>query len=317
MDERDLLGFEARVRRDTTNAARSEVDALVRDATLVYLAAARAPGEPISPFVQQTIRVMLLGRIDRLISLGALRRVLLRAVREGVTLGLASAFSVLGRRLARPRVVRSPQLRAGLNQLGAHLRQDLRQAKTLARVSPLETFEQLQVVLSAVRAPVARAERTATWVANRSIAEGVRHVTQQYDVPTIWIAERDACLHCLAYAGQVVQPGQLFPGGLTYGDRPLGTEPVSEPPLHPNCRCRLQPWLGSEEEVGPVDLPQALRREAQRTVAQGSANASEPARLRAADRLLQRADLMLSRTAVKRARKAIADRKFIDRRRPR
>ena len=179
----------------------------------------------------------------------------------------------------------------------------------------METYEQLQVVLSAVRAPVARAERTAAWVANRSIAEGVRHVTNQHRVSLVWVAERDACLHCLAYAGEVAAPGHPFPGGLTYGDRPLGTDPVWEPPLHPNCRCRIQPWLGDDQEDSGLQLPQVLRREAQRTVAGGYANASEPASLRAADRLLQRAGLLLPKAVVRRARQAVADRRFIERRR--
>lgn len=317
MDEQQLQDFEARARADAAGAARAESDSITSDALLVYLAVAGAPGNPLPEFAQQTLRTLLVSRVDRMVRLGPLRRVLLRVVREGLTFGMWSGLTAIGRRLIRTRVRRSPELRRELNELGSRLREDIKIARLLARTVPLQTFDQLQVVLAAVRAPVTRAERTAAWVANRAIAEGAAAVSERYGLPRIWIAERDACLHCLAYAGEVAQPGQPFAGGLTFGDRPLDGDPVWHPPLHPNCRCRTQPWAGSEEGVGDVELPAALKREAQRTVALGWANASEPARLRAADRLLGRADLLLAKTVVRRSRKAITDRRFIDRRRPR
>jgi hypothetical protein len=99
----------------------------------------------------------------------------------------------------------------------------------------------------------------------------------------VWVAERDACLNCLAYQGRVVGPREIFPGGLTYGDHPL--RPYGElvgPPLHPNCRCQLDT---TNLPAGSLDV--GLAREAARSVARGLTDyASDKARFRAVNRLV-------------------------------
>src|SRR6185295_4189054 len=130
--------------------------------------------------------------------------------------------------------------------------------------------------------------------------------------------ERDACVHCLAYAGQTVKPGKLFPNDLTYGDKPLSqpddrSKGLAGPPLHPNCRCTVRPF----DPQWDADLPRALEREARRSVALGFKLESEPSavRLRAADRLLK-AGAGLPKTVEARAKAAVKQGKFADRRRP-
>jgi len=119
----------------------------------------------------------------------------------------------------------------------------------------------------------------------------------------VWVAERDACVNCIALSGQVATFGQPFDGSLTWGDKPLAWSGFSgKPPRHPHCRCRLVPWDGGQE------TPDALKREAERSVARGWSlpGESNAARIRALDRLLRQPGTRLPPSVVKRARAALA-----------
>lgn len=119
----------------------------------------------------------------------------------------------------------------------------------------------------------------------------------------VWVAERDACVNCIALSGQVVRFGQSFDGSLTWGDKPLAWSGFSgKPPRHPHCRCRLVPWDGGQE------TPDALKREAERSLARGWSlpTESNAARLRALDRLLRQPGTRLPPSVVRRARQALA-----------
>lgn len=106
----------------------------------------------------------------------------------------------------------------------------------------------------------------------------------------IWVPERDACVVCLRLAGEVVSPGQAFDQSLTFGKKayPFGDSAddpdLTRPPRHPHCRCELHvihlPSAGAQR--------QALKREAQRSIAKGWARESEAdsVRVDAAKRLL-------------------------------
>lgn len=164
----------------------------------------------------------------------------------------------------------------------------------------------------------AELERLARTAANQAATAAARGVAAENGVGLIWVAERDACVHCLAYSGQMVEPGKLFPNDLTYGDEPLkqpdeNSAGLLGPPLHPNCRCTVRPYDPSWD----AELPRALEREARRSVALGFKLDSEPSsvRLRAADRLLK-AGAGLPKTVEQRARAAVKQGKFADRRRP-
>lgn len=139
------------------------------------------------------------------------------------------------------------------------------------------------------------------------------------------------CVHCAAYIGHYVRPGDSFPTNLTFGDKPLTPWPdpdrLDGPPLHPNCRCRLIAWLGPVAThpvdtaiynrpalQDQVDLAAAMRREAKRAVLRGWSlpSESESVRLRAADRLLRRG-AGLPKSVEARARKAVQAKRFPDR----
>jgi hypothetical protein len=89
---------------------------------------------------------------------------------------------------------------------------------------------------------------------------------------------------------------------------------LPNPPLHPNCRCRVWPYEGgeavAEANVPNASIATALAREARRSVLKGwSAFASTPERLQAADRLLA-AGAGLPKTVQQRAARNVRQRKF-------
>lgn len=154
----------------------------------------------------------------------------------------------------------------------------------------------------------------ARTVVNEAHSRGVREVTEGHHYGRVWVAERDGCVHCLAYAGVIAWEGESFPLGRTFADKPStwATE-LPDPPLHPHCRCQTLPHL---ERFGSA-FPDALAREARRSVAKGwrVESESQAVRLRAAENLLQRgADLPAS--VQEGARRSLARGKFPDRRVP-
>lgn len=123
----------------------------------------------------------------------------------------------------------------------------------------------------------------------------------------IWVSERDACVHCIGLAGEVAAFGQPFGASSVFAAKQLEWRGYNgRPPRHPNCRCRLIPWDGTTETTD------ALKREAQRSVARGWSlpTESNAARLRALDRLLQQPDLRLPPSVIRRARKALQEMTF-------
>lgn len=122
----------------------------------------------------------------------------------------------------------------------------------------------------------------------------------------VWIANRDACTRCAAYAGEIIAEGKSFPGGLSWDPKTReANAPAVRPPLHPNCRCRTVPWKASWKKPGQVSLPEAARREAERSIARGFSLPSESnaSRIRALKELLK-TDPDLPKTVLAAARKA-------------
>lgn len=161
-------------------------------------------------------------------------------------------------------------------------------AQAVAASSPERVLEQgfgsLALTQARSRRAVTRIDATVAAATTRAAAEGVLDVARDTGASVVWVAERDGCLHCLAYAGEVTTPGVPFPPGLTFADRPLPAHGVLVGPgLHPHCRCTLDVLNAGDERVAEV-----LKREARRSVLRGWANPTEsgPAKVRAADRLL-------------------------------
>lgn len=176
----------------------------------------------------------------------------------------------------------------------------LAQAKALLREA--KTLEQAQqaVALASPQSRVEAVARTATNSASNKALNAVAEEDEQ--LVQVWQAERDGCVHCLAYQGQRRLRGG-YPGGLTFGKKPLKTERVSEPPLHPNCRC-TQLILDIDSAAA---VQAGLLREAKRSVLRGWAVESESTSVRvdAARRLLAKSPAM-PKSVEAYARKAVA-----------
>ena len=158
-----------------------------------------------------------------------------------------------------------------------------------------------------VQAGLALADRAVTRVrmaaehhVHQAAGQAVNDTARELGMVRRWVAERDACLHCLAYQGETAGPDAPFPMGLTFGKKPLRGV-VAGTPLHPHCRCLTQ-----LHDPADAAVLVSLKREARRSVAKGWSlpSESQPERLRAADRLL-RAGAGLPQSVETEARRAV------------
>jgi hypothetical protein len=146
---------------------------------------------------------------------------------------------------------------------------------------------------------------------NRAGNEGSTAVADAADLPTVWVAETNACVVCLAYSGRTAKPGEAFPGGLSYGKRSKWyADAIASPPRHPNCRCTVEPLVAQE-------YADALRREADRSVLRGFSLESESmaTRVDAAKRLLAEG-VDAPKTVIAFSKRAVTQGKFPTRGRP-
>lgn len=256
------------------------------------------------------------GQVDRLISALVARKLaaidpdmrpeLNRRIAEGMKLGAQHARELSGLPRGGRATVTDTALWHVVERVDERAGRRLSEAIAMAHNNSMAARTNVQLVMAKARQAVTSAEGDSRWVANRAVNAGAAAVAAQHGWDLLWVAERDACLHCLAYSGHVTTPGHPFPGGLTYAAKPLKISfPLLYPPLHPNCRCRVTPWSGSTDE-----LPAAFQREARRSVVRGdSAYDSERARLGAADRLLQRG-AALPKSVIERGRRAVSAGRF-------
>lgn len=185
-----------------------------------------------------------------------------------------------------------------------------REATNLLRGIEPRRFDDVQPVVALVHQTAIDLEAASRWSTNRSINTGTAAVATAVGAGRLWIAERDACVVCLAYSGQVAEGDAPFPPDLTFGAR-TPREPWPDgilvlPPRHPRCRCRVTPYAAADTAHSPEGLPEALQREARRSIVKGWALESEPDAVRrdAAARLLARG-AELPKTVQTRARKAV------------
>ena len=205
----------------------------------------------------------------------------LSAVAEAFGLGRADALVIMGdqaKRLAKRSKKSKPskEARDPIRGLDAEGRKALASAFALAR-----TGADPATYLAPVFGHADRIQRRVSDAINRAGNEGTTRVADLAGVPTVWVAETNACVHCLAYAGTVAKPGERFPGGLTYGKKSYYPNPIATPPRHPRCRCTVEP-------LNDQSYADALKREAQRSVLRGFSLESESmgVRVDAASRLL-------------------------------
>lgn len=220
-----------------------------------------------------------------------IREKLIEQLKPAVLLGIRQGLEVLGLEDGDvpPSTITDRYLSAQVNGVDEIALQRLDEAASMAENIALDERTEFELISAKANTALTGADAAARWATNRAISAGTSKVAAEHGARLVWVPERDACLHCLAYAGWVVEPGQEFPPDLTYGDKPL--KPFGAllyPPLHPNCRCQVDvTYL----PVGRTDEP--LVREAERSIARGLSDyASEPAMLRAADKLLKSPNLL-------------------------
>lgn len=191
------------------------------------------------------------------------------------------------------------------------------------------TFNDVLGALAPLHQSLGNLDRDTRWAVNAAFNQATRDLADRHGSGRMWVAERDACLHCLALSGQVVGPGQPFDGAATFyvgpdgGLKPLPVYPAGPlwgPPRHPNCRCytiptpQLEGYPVHPWETRAVHPSEALQREARRSVLRGdSGSDSLPARLRATGALLA-VGARLPRSVQARARAALRARRYPDRR---
>jgi hypothetical protein len=117
-------------------------------------------------------------------------------------------------------------------------------------------------------------ESTARTTYNAELNAGIAAAAIHTGGRLLWVAERDACVVCLALSGQVIDPGDAFDQTATFGAKAypvkawVGGELVhvelEHPPRHPRCRCRVTPWFG-HDTAGALEVTHdwaAARRDA-------------------------------------------------------
>lgn len=302
------LAFERQVEERSAGVLRLALADAARRLAVEYIKVAGDLRTPVPPGVQDTLRAKMRRIVGALLTgfVSELPRIV-AALRDAIGRGLQLGTRASSRRPRRLKLQPSPDLNAAVAGVQRTLREDVAAARKAAEGMRLRRYRDATAVLAKANQAVNNVSRAARWAANRAVNEGVRAAADAEGAPALWLAERDACLTCLAYAGEIAEPGEPFPAGLTFGDKSTVPERIYSPPAHPECRCRLQKWYGTEPEFG-VQLPNALRREAQRSVLRGDSDyASRPAKMRAADRLLKTQLSGLPETVKLRARKKIND----------
>lgn len=195
----------------------------------------------------------------------------------------------------------------------------LKEAKALLKRPIIERLG-LRGLLSGLRRArnaVSRAQSTITTTVNQHVTKTMQATSTankaKYEV---WVAERDACVNCLAYAGKIAPAGGTWQEGLSWDPKQNDPQPHTNgkgvrPPLHPHCRCRPVPWDPAWAKPGEVSLPDAVSREAQRSIARGFSLPSESnaARVRALKELLSGSP-DLPKTVLARARRDLKNGEF-------
>jgi hypothetical protein len=270
------------------------------------LEALRAGGLPPTRYRMRKAREAVASTIQG-VPLQGVRQALVTYVTQAMEIATEEAYKEAGRKQNRaPKLRRDDALTEAIDLARDDAALDLVTGARDARAAT--SMGALESALQTAQRAATRSERTARWCVNRSANRAREAVASQLGAALLWVAERNACLHCLAYAGETVRRDESFPPGLTFAEKPLKPNgPIPYPPLHPNCRCHVQPWLGTRAGSGTdVELPEVLKREARRSVVLGEAlpTESETARLRAADRLIS-SGAELPAAVIARGRRAV------------
>jgi hypothetical protein len=299
------LAFEALVVARVTGEPAAAVAALLGTALTAWSVASRAgalSAAVASGFGRRWARAL------RALTWPPMDPRLIRSAREARDFGITRALARLSRE-HRERVTLPvghgviPAVRAD-----AALRTRLDEAARLATTLDMSRRGNVLAVGGRANRGVGEAQGTARWTANEGINAGTAQVAREAGLSLVWVAERNACLHCLAHAGWAVEPGEAFPA-VSFDPNAKGVPLVTWPPLHPNCRCEVRTYDGApgrpSRDRSSTDPADRLAAEARRSaVYRWTDHASGLAAQRAASALLT-AGADLPATVQERARRAL------------
>lgn len=285
----ETVAFEEQVLREVAGAVSGALDKLIRQILVVFAGAEAGAGGTVTEEQASAIGKALASQIRRF-GWEPMKRPLANAAIEAHRLGVKREAERFASPAARAKAssTKTPKKRVTPDPDRA-LRSILDEAQSLASQG-IRTNTDAAALASKVKAGQARIEGHARYVANEGINAGVLDVARTMKLRVMWVAERNACLHCLAHAGWVVEPGDDFPP-VSFDPNAKGVMPVGSCPLHPNCRCQLRSVdlpAGKPPSSRSSTSPAArLAAEARRSVVyQWTEYASSPAMARAADALL-------------------------------
>lgn len=200
------------------------------------------------------------------------------ALDAAVQLGHDHAIETLGLPVAVGVLAASPSLVAAAAALSGKVSSRLSDGvAALEDLPEAAAFDDVVGALGTASDSLNVIDRGMSQMTSSGAADGVSQVAEAAGVGQVWVAENDACVDCTELSGTTVEAGEDFP------------HPPGE--VHPHCRCTTEPW--DAETMSPPDgsesFPDALQREADRSIAKGWSVPSEheAVRLRAADKLLK------------------------------
>ncbi|MFI2761391.1 hypothetical protein ACH5A3_21355 [Streptomyces echinatus] len=235
------------------------------------------------------------------------------ALAMGVRQGADFVRAAAGRRRRTPAVPRASRvLRDEARRIRDMVVERRDRALHLLHPDRVSRWSHMLAGLGAARAVLPAIRAHIAWVINTAVHEGLDAVVRATAPLRVWVSEADACTACLAYTGRVVKVDEPFPGGLSWDPRQRRPHApaIEGPPKHPSCRCRVVPWSNAWR-TDSIPFPEALRREAERSIGYGRARPSESraVRLRAARELLRTVDDLLPAVEA-RARAALRTGRF-------
>lgn len=266
-----------------------------RYAAGLWVAQAGSLTAPLDPIASSAVTAQVVARIEQARPDG-LADLLAPDIGRAYLLGARQAATALDEPAPHPIDVSTPsELLGQTTGLDAAVSKRWADAERMLLTAPPEHHDDLSAALAPLHAAGMDVDRDARSLVNQAVNRAAHDTAVDHDTRLIWVAERTACVVCAALSGDVVGADEDFSPHATFGDKPTEwwTPPgvtLLRPPRHPRCRCRVEPWLGHAGPPGSLSLPEALKREAQRSILRGFSvpSESETVRVRAADRLLAR-----------------------------
>lgn len=268
----------AKLEQATVKAVASPFTALLRQ-VLSHLVAVW-PGDDASPEAKESaLDSVPLGIFMRASSFVALT--LQEVAQTALDLGLEAGSGMAGLRVRAFKQALDPDTLAMVQSVITRMQQNIDKYESM--VLKAQTLDEA-IAATMLANPVNIVKRNTTNIVHGQANAGIQDVARSSPtLVSVWVAERDACVQCLAYQGKI-DTGKGFPQDLSFGKaKPTG--PIDQPPLHLNCRCTL--LVLDADVAGGVAT--GLEREAKRSILRGYSrpSESETVRLDAARKLLK------------------------------